>query len=107
MKIYDPPVWAIMIIRGNNSNNADFFLSNQKTHNQRDTWPIYEAKSKILLQKFFWCVSDFFGPPNIFWLKSALKFGLVLEKTGDLNLICVSDLAGKKGIRGLLINEGF
>ena len=66
MKIYDPPVWAIMIIRGNYSYNCDAFLSNQKTQNQRDTWPIYEAKSKILLQKIFSSVSDFLGLLSIF-----------------------------------------
>ena len=66
IKIYDPPVWAIMIIRGNNCHNADVFLSNQKTQNQRDTWPIYEVKSKNLLQKFFLSNSDFLGLLNIF-----------------------------------------
>ena len=101
MKIYDPPVWAIMIIRRNNSHNADLFLSNQKTQNQRDTWPIYEAKSKILLQNFFLSVSNFFGPSIIFWLKVAFVFCVFLEKTGDLNLISVSYLAGKNAISWL------
>ena len=84
-----------MIVRGNNGYNSDSFLSNQKTTNQRGHRIIYEAKSKILLQKFFSPLSNFLGRRNNFWLKSALEFGHFLQKTGNLNLISVNYLAGK------------
>ena len=90
-----------MIIRGNKGQYPNFFLSNQKTTNQCGHQAIYEAKSKILLQKFFLSVSNFFGPSIIFWLKVAFVFCVFLEKTGDLKLISVSYLAGKNAISWL------
>ena len=63
---------------------SDLFLSKQKTPNQRGHLATYEAKMKILLKKNLLRLSNFFDPPNIFDIKSAIKVGLFLDKNGNL-----------------------
>ena len=63
--------------------------------------PTYEAKWKILLHKFFFRLSDFFGPWKAFVIKSGVEFGLFPEKIGNLSGLCFSDLGERK------LNSGF
>ena len=63
--------------------------------------PTYEAKWKILLHKFFFRLSDFFGPQKAFALKSVVEFGLFPEKIGNLSGLCFSNLGERKLNSGL------
>ena len=74
----------ISMITGCSGHFSDLFLSKQKTPNQRGHLPTYEAKMKILLKKILLRLSNFFDPPNIFDIKSAIKVGLFLDKNGNL-----------------------
>ena len=78
------------MITGCSGHFSDLFLSKQKTPNQRGHLPTYEAKLKILLKKILLRLSNFFDPLSIFYIKSTIKFGLFLDKNG--NLICLVTL---------------
>ena len=106
-KIFKKADFKILNIRAHYGQNCNVFLSKKKFPFQRDSQHIYEVKSKNLLQKFFLFLSDFFGPPNIFDIKSSVEFGFFLEKTGTLFLTWLRDFARKKGILGLPINWAF
>ena len=76
----------IRMIAGCSGHFSDLFLSKQKTPNQRGHLPTSKAKLKIL-KKNLLRLSNFFDPPNIFDIKSAIKVGLFLDKNGNLILI--------------------
>ena len=90
IKMEEKPGFKIMKIRGRNDHVSDSFLSKKKTSNKRGHLPTYEAKLKILLKKILLRLSNFFDPLNIFYIKSTIKFGLFLDKNG--NLICLVTL---------------
>ena len=106
-KIFKKADFKIFKIRGHYGQNWIVFWSKKKLSFQRDSQPIYEVKSKILLQKFFSLLSNFFGPPNIFEIKSSVEFGFFLEKTGTLLWTRLFDHVRKKWILGLPINWAF
>ena len=66
--------------------------------------PTYEAKWKILLQKFFFRLSDFFYPWKAFVIKSGVEFGLFPEKIGNLSGLLFSDLGERKSNSGFAAN---
>ena len=90
IKMEEKPGFKIMKIRGRNDHISDSFLSKKKTSNKRGHLPTYEAKLKILLKNFSLRLSNFFDPLSIFYIKSTIKFGLFLDKNG--NLICLVTL---------------
>ena len=90
IKMEEKPGFKIMKIRGRNDHVSDSFLSKKKTSNKRGHLPTYEAKLKILLKKILLRLSNFFDPLSIFYIKSTIKFGLFLDKNG--NLICLVTL---------------
>ena len=60
-----------------------------------------------LLQKFFFCLSNFFDPRNIFTIRSGIKFGVVFEKIGVLKWTFLTCLGARLHFLQYLKGEAF